>query len=138
MYKIMGQVMLLIIGVTAVCIVGGIVIGLRLLELLYAVDLSGQLKVLIIILMAGGVSACNIVMYYCCVIMGKERNVLFSYILVSGLALLVVPFLTSKMALGGAAIGYLCVVVVLFIQLLGVLLKEHRNLLGRIEDEKNA
>ncbi len=108
-YKVIG----IIIVFTMICCAGAYVLGIPVLSFLYGVDLKPYKNVLLMLLVAGGINAINIILYYVLTIMRKQTIVAVMCLFVAGLALLFVEPITARLGLQGAAISYLSLVLLL-------------------------
>lgn len=112
-FKIVGVICLF----TVICIIGAYFLGIPVLSLLYGVELAPYKLVLIVLLIAGGINAINIILYYVLTIMRKQNMIVLFYLVVTIIALLTIKAITRKYELMGAALGYLMLVTILMILL---------------------
>ncbi len=92
-----------IIAMTIVCIVGGILVGIPVLSIIYRVDLSTDKLVLIVVMIYGGFSAFNTYFYYVITVMRAQNKILIGYITAFLVVLILSPILVRKLQLMGAA-----------------------------------
>lgn len=109
----MGKQIVYLIGITVACLVAGYFLGIPVLSWFYGVDLAGYRGVLMILLVAGGVSALYNVFYYCITIMRRQYMLLVGYGFVALLALIIMPGMVQKAGIQGAAWGYLGLMIVM-------------------------
>ncbi len=109
----MAKQILYLLGITGACLVVGYFLGIPVLSWFYGVDLVGYRGVLMILLVAGGVSALYNVFYYCITIMRRQYMLLVGYGFVALLALIIMPGMVQKAGIQGAAWGYLGLMIVM-------------------------
>ena len=115
--KVIFKMIGIIIGFTIICIIGAYLVGIPVLSLLYGVELKPYKMVLIVLLIAGGVNAINIILYYVLTVMRKQNIMVFFYSIVAVVSLLFINKITKMYELMGAAIGYLGLVALLMLLL---------------------
>ena len=120
--KVILKMIGIILGFTTVCIIGAYLIGIPVLSLLYGVELKPYKMVLIVLLVAGGVNAINIILYYVLTVMRKQNIMVFFYSIVAIVSLLFINKITKMYELMGAAISYLGLVTLLMLLLTGYIL----------------
>lgn len=108
-FKIIG----IIVGFTMLCMAGAYILGIPVLSFLYGVDLTHYKDVLLMLLLAGGINAINIILYYVLTIMRKQNVTAFIYLIVAGASLLFVEKFTRAGGLLGAASSYFVLVTLL-------------------------
>lgn len=96
-----------IVGFTVVCMIGGSLIGIPVLGIFYNVNLVPYRGTFMILLMAGGMNALGIVLYYVLSIMRKQVSILVVYCMAAILVTLLAKPLTLQYGLMGAAVAYL-------------------------------
>ena len=104
--------------VTAVTLLGGWFLGIPILSLIYHVDLGAYRPILLILLLAGGFSACCTLALTLFTTMRKQRFCLVGYAVTLAFALGVPPLLVRRFGLMGAATAYLLEMILLFLILL--------------------
>lgn len=112
------KMMFIIFGFTFVCIVGGYILGIPILSLLYGVDLSNNKIQLIVLLLGGGVNALNVIFFYVLTIMRRQKIMTLLYVICTVSALLISDSLTAAYGLLGAAFSYLLIVSILSLLLI--------------------
>lgn len=115
--KVIFKMIGIIVGFTFVCMIGAYLLGIPVLSLLYGVELKPYKLVLIVLLMAGGINAINIILYYVLTIMRKQNVMVLFYSVVAVVSLLFINKVTKKYELMGAAMGYLVLVALLMLLL---------------------
>lgn len=102
-------------GIMAACVIGAAIIGIPVLSLIYNTNLSGYWKELVILQFAGGFLALSGYFNVILTIMRKQNVILKGYlmVLITGIAIMY-PAVKYAGTIG-ASIGYLLVMVVLFI-----------------------
>ena len=103
---------------TAVTLLGGWFLGIPILSLIYHVDLGAYRPILLILLLAGGFSACCTLALTLFTTMRKQRFCLVGYAVTLAFALGVPPLLVRRFGLMGAATAYLLEMILLFLILL--------------------
>lgn len=114
LYRSIRNQMLVIGGLTLVCLLGAEWIGLDILSLLYQCDLLQYRGELVVLMLAGGLNACNSMLLNLLVIMRRQRVCLCLTACCSVAALLTQPWFVRRWGLAGAGVGFLCVVALLF------------------------
>ena len=94
---------------------------------LYGVNLKDYKMTLLLLLLCGGVNAVNIIFYYVLAIMRKQKYMTILYLIVCGVALIIMDPITGRLGLNGAALGYLILVVLLGVLLMGYILYQIRK-----------
>lgn len=107
--------MLIVTGLTVLCVGGAALIGIPVLSLLYHTDLAGYWRELVIIQVAGGFFALSAYLVVILTVIRKQKIIIAGYAtaLVLGIAIL----FTAVRYYGtmGAAVGYLVLMAVLFV-----------------------
>ena len=114
-------------GFTLICEVGAYILGIPVLSWLYGVNLKDYKMTLLLLLLCGGVNAVNIIFYYVLAIMRKQKYMTILYLIVCGVALIIMDPITGRLGLNGAALGYLILVVLLGVLLMGYILYQIRK-----------
>lgn len=96
-----------IILFTLVTIVGGYILGLPILSIMYSCDLSSYKLEFIIILIGGGFNALSNILSNIITVMRQQKFLIYVYIITCLAALIICPILVSKYGLLGASISYL-------------------------------
>lgn len=114
-WNVVYRLVILLLGFTAVCMLGGYFLGIPVLSFLYNTDLSNMKGTLVILLLCGGINAINIVLYYVFAIIRKQKTVTVMYICVALMAFFFMSPVIERFGINGAAYGYLFAVVMLLI-----------------------
>lgn len=93
-------------AITAACLIGGALLGLPVLSVVYGYDLTGYLAELEILILGGGFNAAGIILYYAMTVMRRQRDILISYGLVAVATLAVSTPAVAQWGLMGAAVSY--------------------------------
>lgn len=109
-----------ILGVTVICVIGAYWLGVPLLELLYGVSLTEHRSALVVIMLAGGMSAGISFLYNLLVVTRKQICILFAYFPALLVALWIAKPLIMKYQIMGASLLYLISLSVIFFILLGL------------------
>ena len=124
-YKGFNKIALLLFGwiiiATAVVILGGYLLGIPVLNLLYNTNLNDQKQWLMVLLIGGGFSAASSL---CCMLVAvtrKQNYALIAYVTSTAVALVLPNVLVKNMGFAGAPISYLIQNAVLFLGLFTVL-----------------
>ena len=104
--RIVGKLLLLVFGITAVVIGACAVVGIPVLELFYGIDLQGYLAPLLIVLLGGGFLSASNVFYNAMVVIRTQNAVVAGYIVAIAVATAVSVPLVDAMGIVGAAWGY--------------------------------
>lgn len=110
---VVGWILLL----TVCVLIGGYFLGIPILSLFYATDLSAYKYELLVILMGGGMSALTTAFYYILTVMRQQKKVLYIYIGAFPITAIIVPKLSYKFGLIGASYGYLIAMSILAVGL---------------------
>ena len=103
------QQLLVILGITLCTIVGGWVIGLDLLSLVYSVDLSNYMLPLVFLLTAGGCNAAALFMTLVLTIQRKQNLTVVVYLLITLGSLFVSKAVVLAYGIYGASMLYLVI-----------------------------
>lgn len=129
--KLVFKIILGIMGFSIVVIIGGAVIGVPILSILYKVKLRNYVFEFVLILLAGGFNAMLNIFDNSITIMRKQYLLLIPYIICTLVIKLVTPALVDKFKLTGAAYSYLFAMIFLLIMLFGMylynIIKEEKN-----------
>lgn len=101
-WKLLGGV----VAITVACLVGGALLGLPVLSVVYGYDLAGYLAELEILILGGGFNAAGIILYYAMTTMRGQRDILLSYGVVAIATLAVSTPSVVHWGLMGAALSY--------------------------------
>lgn len=104
--SLVGKLLLGVLGITAACLIGGALLGLPVLSVVYGYDLTGYLPELEILILGGGFNAAGIILYYAMTVMRKQRDILISYCMVAAATLAVSVWSVQNWGLMGAAVSY--------------------------------
>ena len=126
-WHIIFRMFAIIAGFTLICEVGAYILGIPVLSWLYGVNLKDYKMTLLLLLLCGGVNAVNIIFYYVLAIMRKQKYMTILYLIVCGVALIIMDPITGRLGLNGAALGYLILVVLLGVLLMGYILFQIRK-----------
>lgn len=130
------QIMVLL-GVTAVCLLGAFAIGIPVLSWLYHTDLSAYLNELLILLLAGGFLALSGYFTAVLTIMRCQKDLLLGYIPVSVIAFLFMNLVAKKYGTMGVAVAYLVLMFLLSsVYLLFVRLKMKKTFSEEIDSDE--
>lgn len=112
--KTVAMLYLWVLIVTAAALLLGYLIGIPVLELLYGADLTGQRSVLMVLLLAGSMSALCSLTGTLLTILRRQQYSLIAFGTVFLLSLAIPDMLVRRMALIGAAAAYLFEMTLLF------------------------
>lgn len=108
MMSIIFKMSIWVIAITILGVICGYGSGIPILSLIYGLsDLNSYKRILIIILIGGGINAYNIVLYYFLTIMREQKFILSGYIFVLFESTALSNILVKKMSIHGAAVSYL-------------------------------
>lgn len=96
-------------------------IGVPLLGFLYAVDLSPYLPELLVLVVGGGLNALGVVLYYALVTLRQRRMILAGYLAAGTSITLLCWLLIPRIEMMGAAISYVCAMLILALLFAGFL-----------------
>lgn len=97
----------------ALVFVATYLIGVPLLNLLYAEDISAFRPEMMILVSGGAFNAASIILYYALTTMRKQHAVLIGYVGAGAAVLVLSTILVSRYGIMGAATAYLCAMVLL-------------------------
>lgn len=120
--KNVGFQILVVAGITIVCLAGAYLIGIPALSLLYNTDLSGFRTELLILLLGGGLLGLSGLLNAVITIMRMQNLLLGGYLLVAVIALLVSNYVVGKYAIMGAAVEYAVLMLILCVCFAGILI----------------
>ncbi len=119
---LLGILMAVAAGLTLICLAGAWLLGVPVLSLIYAVDLSPYKTELLILILGGGLNAAGILAYYALVVMRQQKKIFGCY-LITFLITCVLPFfMVRSMQIRGAAIAFVLVMLVQLLVFLSLLL----------------
>lgn len=101
--------------VSVLALGGGYLFGIPVLEWIYPVALADKKMVFMVLLLAGGFSAASTLTLTLFTTMRKQALCLIAYGITIVFALIVPDVMTSSFGLMGAALSYLCAMVILFV-----------------------
>ncbi len=103
-----------VVVVTIAALVGGYLLGIPALEILYDAELSDKKAIFMLLLLAGGFSAASTLTLTLFTTMRKQKLCLIAYAATMVFALVMPDVLTKHYGLMGAALAYLCEMALLF------------------------
>ncbi len=112
--KTVVKLYLWVAAVTIAALIGGYMLGIPVLELLYNAELSSKKSVFVVLLVAGGFSAASTLTLTLFTTMRKQKLCLIAYAATMVFSLVVPDILTKHYGLMGAALSYLCEMALLF------------------------
>ncbi len=125
--KLLGVLMGVAAGLTLLCLAGAWLLGIPVLSLIYAVDLSPYKTELLLLIMGGGLNAAGILVYYGLVVMRQQKKIFGCYLL-TFLITCILPFqLVRQQQIRGAAIAFVLVMLVQLMVFLALLLWQCRK-----------
>ena len=113
--KTVVKLYLWVAAVTVAALVGGYLLGIPVLELLYNAELSSKKSIFMVLLVSGGFSAASTLTLTLFTTMRKQKLCLIAYGVTIIFALIMPNIMTVKWGLMGAALSYLCEMALLFI-----------------------
>ena len=116
-----------IVLITLAALVLGWFFGIPLLSWFYATDLSSYQWPLMIILLGGGISAINVLIFYALTVMRCQRQAFWGYLVTFAFSWILPPFMVEHYGILGAAITYACLILVLDISFLTLFLTSYRK-----------
>lgn len=103
-----------VVVVTAVALIGGYFLGVPVLEMVYNADLTGKRSMFMVLLFAGGFSAASTLTMTLFTTMRKQKLCLIAYAITFLFALTAPQMMVKTWGIMGAALAYLCEMVLLF------------------------
>lgn len=114
------KLLLWIFAVTAAALIGGWLLGIPLLSLLYGTDLTAFKPELMVVLAGGGFNAVCVLLYYMITVQRKQKYVLIGYGSAALVAFLLGDRMVAAYGLMGASLTYLLSVLLLCILFVGI------------------
>ena len=105
----------MIMAFTAICVMGAYIVGIPVLSLISGCDLHAYRKLLIILMIAGGINSASFFMYYILTIMRKAKSILIGYITSAVITAVISNKFVEMKGLEGAAFSFLVTVIYLFL-----------------------
>ncbi len=109
--------------VTVAALIGGYLLGIPVLQILYNANLTDKKMIFMVLLLAGGFSAASTLTLTLFITMRKQKLCLVAYTVTIIFALIMPNIMTNKWGLMGAALSYLCEMAMLFITMIVIFLK---------------
>ncbi|MBR2683715.1 MAG: hypothetical protein IKE22_10685, partial [Atopobiaceae bacterium] len=104
---------LIIVGITAVCVGGAVLLGVPVLSAFYNTDLSPFKLELSILVLGGGFLALASLFTMGITVMRKQRSLTVGYIAVAVFAYFSSDIMVKLLAIRGAAYAYICCMLIL-------------------------
>lgn len=111
--SIMKRQLLMIGGITIICVLGAYLLGIPVLSWVSGIDLSNYRGALCIILIGGAFTAVYQLLQYGIIIMRHQFSCLAGCIITALLTFLFTPILVKRYEIYGAAVSYLCSMVLM-------------------------
>lgn len=111
---------LIILGLTVICFISAYLLGIPLLSMIYATDLSNYKMELLTLLVGGGMLAVIGFLSTLLTVMRKQKWIMWGFIAVSFLARIFSDYCVKKQGLGGAAVLYTILMTLLAIIFVGM------------------
>ena len=125
--KMIIKLLLSIAGITAVALGIGWFLGIPVLSWFYATDLSDYQWPFMIILLGGGISAINVLLFYALTVMRHQRKAFWGYLVTFGLSWIIPPFMVGRFQILGASVTYAFLIAVLDLSFLILFLTSYRK-----------
>lgn len=119
---------LAVLGIGVICILAAWLLGIPVLELLYAIELDGNLVSLLLIIIGGIFSALILVISTALVTMRHTGAQFWIYCIASLFALVISHFLVASNGVFGACLSYMLSMILLFVMYTGVFSYHLRNM----------
>lgn len=104
--RIIFRQLAVIMAFTLICILGAYICGIPVLSFVSGLDLDGYRMILCLILLGGAFNAVYQLFQYTIIIMRKQKACFWGAVGVAAVTMLVIPVFVKKMAVSGAAVGY--------------------------------
>ena len=105
----------MIMAFTVICVIGAYILGIPALSLISGCDLHAYRKLLIILMIAGGINSASFFMYYILTIMRKAKSILIGHITSAIITAVISNKFVEMKGLEGAAFSFLVTVIYLFL-----------------------
>lgn len=125
--KMVISILGIIMAGTIIIVLGGHLIGRRLLELIYGVDLGTFKKEFVVLLIGGGISASVYILYNLLIAIRHQKCIIITYVITAIIMTFSGYWLVRKAGMMGAATAYLlsCLILgMVFIMVLGTLIRQ--------------
>lgn len=123
---LMIKLSLVIALLTFICLCGGVVVGIPVLEVMYDVELGKYTLSMLILILAGGVNAVSVLIYYALMVMRRQKQIFVGYGISFAVSLAAPVILVKTYGIFGAALSYLLI--------MGILLLAFGIMLGKKEE----
>lgn len=114
-YKIILKIVFLILGFTVLCMLGAYLIGIPILSLLSGCNLEIYKKVLVFLMLSGGINSLSYLMYYVLTVMRFRAGIFMGYVSAAILANVISNWFVKRSGIAGAATSFFVTVVYLLI-----------------------
>ena len=111
------KMLAILAGFTGLCMAGGYLIGIPVLEFLVHCDLKNYRGMFVFLIFSGGINAAAYILYFVLVIFRKRSSILLGYGISSLIALCLLTPLTKRLGLWGASFGYCISITALLVTL---------------------
>lgn len=136
--KLLFKQLLIIVGLTLIVVVGGYVLGLTLLELIYGMELHTYMPSFILLLIGGGINTYCAYMIVVITIIRAQKNMVIVYILDFIVCLLIMNPLVSHFGINGAVLIFIVLNLISSILSTIILVREYINhKKGRVMEHDN-
>ncbi len=113
------QVIAVIVGITAVCIAGGLLVGIPVMSFLFKYPLDTQRLQLSILLLGSGMLSVTAFLAMILTIMRKQKEVLLSYVPSAAIAIPACNAMVGRGGLTGAALSYFALITLICLFVIG-------------------
>lgn len=121
-----------ILGITLVVSICAWLLGIPVLSLLYNIDLDGHRENLLMVMIAGGISAVVTFSYYVITILRQQKWILFGYIISFIYVFIAAKIMVKQFEITGAIIAYgssVALIAVIFIGVMIITIKRRKTVL---------
>lgn len=125
--KMLLKLLLWVVVLTVVIAIGAYLLGIPVLSLVYGEDLSPFRRMLVVIIVAGGINSFGTILYYSLTTMRKQNWLLGGYIITALAAVFVAPYGVSHYGLMGAAGAFAAIVTIRSLIFIGIFLIAYKR-----------
>lgn len=116
-----------VVLITLAALAAGWFLGLPVLSWFYATDLLGYQWPFMVILLGGGFSAVNILIFYALTVMRRQRGAFWGYLVTFAVSWILPPLAVERFGLLGAAVTYTLLILLLDLSFLALFLTSYRK-----------
>jgi len=113
--KLVRTLLLLLLALTGIAVIGAYLLGIPILSIIYALDLSTYKSALVVLMQGGGIGAAGTLIYYCTTVIRCQKYLLVGHILSAVAAFILSPIFVRSNGILGASVAYTSAILIRFI-----------------------